>query len=286
MISHFRRLATAVFAVPVALTLTSHVAMAQRTTAEPFAWEGSLVAGQTLEIKGVNGSIDAVPTTNGTARVEAVRSGRRNDPNEVEIAVVEHAGGATICAVYPSSGSRANECLPGDAGRISSRRNDVQVEFTVAVPDGVALVANTTNGSIEAEGLTGPIVAHSTNGDVRVEGGARVIARTTNGSITIASAGEADARTTNGQITARLGSMTSTDPLDFRTTNGSITLDVPPDANFDIDASTSNGGIETALPITVQGRLGRNNLTGRIGSGGREVRLRTTNGRISIESGV
>jgi hypothetical protein len=43
----------------------------------------------------------------------ATKHGRRSDPAEVEIEVVEHAGGVTICAVYPSPGSRPNECRQG-----------------------------------------------------------------------------------------------------------------------------------------------------------------------------
>jgi hypothetical protein len=261
-------------------------AEAQRRTADPFNWEGTLEPGQTLEIKGVNGPIRAIAASGRVARIEATRTARRSDPDEVEIAVVEHSGGVTICAVYPASGGRANECLPGDEGRISARRNDVDVAFTVEVPASVAFLAKTTNGSIEAQGLTGVVEARSTNGNVRVAGGERVIARTTNGSIAIRSAGEADARTTNGQIEARLGSLAGSGPLDFSTTNGSIVLDVPAGSNFEVDAQTSNGSIETDFPILVQGRISRNSLSGRIGEGGRQIRLRTTNGRISIESGV
>ena len=44
----------------------------------------------------------------------AQRTGRRNDPEDVRLEVVEHAGGVTICAVYPSKdAARPNECRPG-----------------------------------------------------------------------------------------------------------------------------------------------------------------------------
>jgi Putative adhesin len=293
MIEPSRRMAKAPALVAAAVAAAACVGTfsptpveAQRRNAATFSWDGALDAGQTLEIKGVNGSINAIATSSPTARVEAARSGRRNDPAEVQIEVVEHAQGVTICAIYPSSGLRSNECLPGDEGRISARNTDVQVDFTVEVPATAILRARTVNGSIEAQGLAGPVEANSTNGNVRVEGGERVVARTTNGSIDILSAGGAEATTTNGQIRARLGSLAGDGPLDFSTTNGSIVLEVPSDSNFDIDARTGNGRIDTDLPITVQGSISRRSLNGSIGAGGRDVRLRTINGRISIESGV
>ncbi len=81
----------------------------------PFEWTGQVADGQWLEIKGVGGAVNAVPASGDTIAVTAVRRGLRNDPNEVEIVVVEHGDGVTICAVYPSSGDRPNECTPGEA---------------------------------------------------------------------------------------------------------------------------------------------------------------------------
>jgi hypothetical protein len=54
--------------------------------------------------------------------VEAVKIGRRGDPDEVVIEVVPHSDGITICAVYPNSGwGFSNECSPGRKGRMNVR---------------------------------------------------------------------------------------------------------------------------------------------------------------------
>jgi hypothetical protein len=254
-----------------------------QTTAPTFTWDGVLADGETLEIKGVNGSIQAVPASGSRASVVATRSARRSDPTEVEIVVVEHSEGITICAVYPSSGLNRNECLPGDEGRLGARNNDVQVEFTVQVPAEVDFVARTTNGEVNTISLAGRVEAYSTNGDVAIDGASSAIARTTNGSVVIRSAGEADAHTTNGEIEAYLQDLSAATPLDFSTTNGSITVGLPSTTNASIDARTTNGRITSDLPITVQGSMRRNRLEGMIGNGGREIRLRTTNGSIRLE---
>jgi hypothetical protein len=256
----------------------------QTRTADPFRWDGSVAPGSTVEIKGVNGSIRAVSATGSSVVVDAVRTGRRNDPTEVEIVVVEHAGGVTVCAVYPSALLQRNECLPGDEGRIGARNNDVQVAFTVQVPATANFSARTANGAVSAVGLTREVVATSTNGDVNVEGGTEVLARTTNGSVSIRTSGSASARSTNGSISADHTGLTEGEgPLTFSTTNGPITLRLPANTNATINASTTNGGIESDLPVTVQGNLRRNRLMGTIGTGGRTIELRTTNGRIHLE---
>jgi hypothetical protein len=256
---------------------------AQVRQAESFEWQGRIASGGTLEIKGVNGPVSAVPASGTTARVRASRTGRRSDPAEVEIAVVEHAGGVTICAVYPSRGLRRNECRPGSEGRIGALNNDVQVSFIVEVPATADFVAQSTNGPVTAENLAGSVTGHTTNGDIRIQGGSRAFARTTNGSVTIRTSGEAVARTTNGKIVAHIGDLSGHTPLSFSTTNGSITLGIPDGASATIDAGTTNGRIHTDFPITMQGSLSRTRLAGTIGEGGRTIQLRTTNGGIRIE---
>src|SRR5215813_12617540 len=76
-----------------------------------FNWHKALAAGKTIEIVGVNGSIDASGTSAGEVEVSATKRGRKSDPESVRIDVVEHADGVTICAVYPTPrGEAENEC--------------------------------------------------------------------------------------------------------------------------------------------------------------------------------
>ena len=116
---------------------------------DDFRWHGKIGAGQSIEIKGVNGSIHAVPARGEEVEVTAVKRGRRSDPADVTIQILEHAGSVTICALYPSHHSgRSNECAPGDEGRMDTQNNDVDVEFTVQVPPGVRFIGRTVNGAV------------------------------------------------------------------------------------------------------------------------------------------
>ena len=136
---------------------TAAILVGGPVAAEDFQWRGRVAAGKTVEIKGVNGAIDATAASGDEVEVTATKKGRRSDPGSVRIEVVEHGEGVTICAVYPDVDGRRNECRAGDGGHMNTRDNDVSVHFTVRVPRGVAFAPRTVNGDVEAEGLEGDV---------------------------------------------------------------------------------------------------------------------------------
>ena len=102
--------------------------------AQDFQWHGAIAPGKAIEIKGINGDVQAEPSGSNEVEVVAVKRASRDNPDTVRIEVVPHAGGVTICAVYPSrDGQRPNECKPGEGGRMNVQNNDVTVRFTVCV---------------------------------------------------------------------------------------------------------------------------------------------------------
>ena len=68
-----------------------------------FEWTGQVAEGLAIEIKGVSGSIDASWTSGGDVEVYALKEGTDDDPSTVTIEVLQHAGGVTICAMYPDA---------------------------------------------------------------------------------------------------------------------------------------------------------------------------------------
>ena len=79
-----------------------------------FEWRGQMAPGHGIEIKGINGSVRAVAARGNEVEVTATRTARRSNPADVRFEVVPHAGGVTICAVYPAGpGQPPNECQPG-----------------------------------------------------------------------------------------------------------------------------------------------------------------------------
>jgi putative adhesin len=256
-------------AIPAALLLwLSSAGLAAAQQANPFVWNGVLSAGQTLEIKGVNGSVRAEPAAGAQAEVTAVKRGRRSDPASVSVQVVINpSGGVTICTIYPSTAGQQNACQSGEGGRMTVHDNDVTVDYTVKVPAGVRFVGRTVNGSVTARSLQGD-----------VEG------RTVNGRVDISTTGLASASTVNGAIDVSLGTLW-TEPLEFSTVNGSITVKVPQAIDAQVRAEMMNGSFSSDLPLIVQtSRNGGRRITGVIGNGGRELSLRTLNGSIHLDA--
>jgi putative adhesin len=232
---------------------------------EDFHWSGSVAAGAAVEIKGVNGAIEATGAPSGEVDVTAVKKGRKSDPAGVKIEVVEHDGGVTICAVYPSEGGAPNECKPGEGGRMRVRDNDVNVEFRVKVPAGVRFVGRTVNGSITASHIAADAEAHTVNGGVELD-----------------ATGTARAETVNGGIKARMGRADWNGELKLKTVNGGIDVAVPAGVSAEVKASTVNGDIQTDFPLTVTGRISHRSIQGTIGGGGRLLEMETVNGGIQL----
>jgi len=221
---------------------------------------------KSIEIKGVNGSISAEKASGTEVTVEASKFARHSDVRSVTVQVVPHAGGVTICAVYPSSDwGRANECAPGSGGRMNANNNDVKVEFTVRVPAGVRFIGRSVNGEVEANSLSSDVVANTVNGKIR-----------------IATSAWAEAKTVNGSISARLGQAAADRPIEIETVNGGIDLELPPSMNATLHASTVNGHISTDFPLMIHGKFTNREITGAIGQGGPEMHLRTVNGSIEL----
>ncbi len=232
---------------------------------QEFRWNGRVDAGDLLEIKGVNGPISARPADGDEIEVVAVKTGRRSDPEEVRIDVIEHSGGVTLCAVYPTPRGRdENECGVGSDGHSNTERNDVQVSWEVRVPADVRFRGRTVNGDVAAMDLREDVDVATVNGDVE-----------------LATTGFAEARTVNGSIRARMDGAPRED-VSFETVNGSITLDVDQGLDADLDAEWLNGDLETDIPFQIQGRVGRRSARGSLNDGGRLIRLRTVNGSIRI----
>ena len=228
---------------------------------EEFDWTGSVKAGQTVEVKGVNGDVEAEPSTGGQVEVHAVKSGKRDDPSEIRIEVVEHGNGVTVCAIYPG---KDYSCEPG-AGGLGAQNNDVTVTFTVRVPSGANFAGRTVNGSVEAESIDGNVEATTVNGEIEAS-----------------AAGWVRASTVNGGIDVTMGRADWTGDLDLETVNGSVTVALPANASTEVRLKTLNGEIESDFPVEMKGKYGNRKADGTLGGGGRELEIESVNGSVKL----
>ncbi len=239
---------------------------------EDFSKSLPLKAGDRFTLENVNGDVALATWTEDRVEIKALKTarGREEDLAKVEIRVEESAGGVAVKAVWPKFPRRAR----------------VSVDFEIRVPEGVVLDrVGTVNGGIEVSGRFARADVGTTNGSVRVDGGSGELeASTTNGDIHIRGfEGRLEADTTNGRI--KMEDITVKGGLKAGTTNGGITLAVtsPETLNADLRAGTTNGHVSVDFPVTIQSlKQSKRRIEGRIGQGGPEISLHTTNGSISL----
>ena len=243
----------------------SAVSSPRETGQNDFQWHGAITAGSAIEINGIFGNIRAEATSGREVEVVANKHARRSNLDEVQIRILKHDGGVTICAVYPrGEPGEPNDCQPG-GGNSHTHNNDVRVDFTVRVPSSVRLVARTVDGDVDAASLNGDVEASSVLGNIR-----------------ISTAGYARARTITGSITASLGDANWPGQIEFETITGEITLRLPARANTELHAESISGVISTEFPLTIQGSVNRQEMNGTIGNGGRKLVLKTISGPIKL----
>ena len=109
--------------------------------------------------------------------------------------------------------------------------------------------------------------------------------RTSHGSIACrqVSAGRLHLRTSFGGIHLECSpSAPSGVQLDAATSHGSITCQAPARFAGSVDLDTSFGHIQAERPILIQGKVGRDHLTGTIGTGTGRIRLKTEFGNVTL----
>jgi hypothetical protein len=156
---------------------------------EEMRWHGWIPGGQVVEINNVLGNVRAEEATGDEVEVIALKHGT-DDPALVAIEVVEHKGGVTICAVYPSANpDHPFECRPSNGGgfRLAAaseseahirwdnggggdvRLSDLSVDFVVRLPKRLRFIGRTINGDVSANLVEQDVEAHSVRGDVKAE---------------------------------------------------------------------------------------------------------------------
>jgi DUF4097 and DUF4098 domain-containing protein YvlB len=129
----------------------------------------------------------------------------------------------------------------------------------------------------------GTLKAHSGSGDITIRDSQVGDSQLGSGSGDIAASdvhGGLKAGTGSGSITIS-GFPTSTWKLD--TGSGSIHFHSDANAKFTLDAESSSGDIDSKLPVTVSGHLGKKELRGPVNGGGPFVKMYTGSGDITLD---
>jgi hypothetical protein len=270
--------------MPVALALAaviSTTAGAQGTTTHrDFRWSGAVASGRWVYARNLNGSVRVERATGAQLEVVAVKRYRRGNPEDVTVQVTRVGSGegdVLVCALWRDITEDCDEggyrTYSGGNRRRGDRwyrdnDDDVSLEITVRVPNGVKIDVSSVNGGLEIDGVTSEVEAHTVNGGIDAR----------------SSGGPVNATTVNGDIDVRMGAI-GTGNLDFSTTNGSIEVTVPDGLNAEVTMRTVNGSVGADFPMTVNGRINPRRIAATIGKGGMRIDLSTVNGSIDLRKG-
>jgi hypothetical protein len=261
---------------------------AEETVTQSFSADGQ----QRVVVEMFNGTVDVVTSTDNTIKVDVIKRGggisqadAQDDLKNVDVTMTQD----------------------GDTIRVVAKRTDQRVDIgnsgasaKLRVPQGTILDLRSSNGPISSSGPVGDVKAQTSNGPIDVRGSSgQLDLNTSNGPITTNGGnGAIDAETSNGTIditadNALVTARTSNGPVRFngslaqgrsemRTSNGSLVVTLPADAQFVVDASTSNGKISSDFAVTAQD-FSDNHLSGTVGNDpGTTLDLQTSNGPIEI----
>jgi DUF4097 and DUF4098 domain-containing protein YvlB len=203
--------------------------------------------------------------------------------NRIEVTVSEPKDGDGINFHVSHRSAKLIVSLPVSSD-VSARSGDGSIDIE-QVTGRVQL--HSGDGSIRGRSLAGDVNAHSGDGSIKFESvNGTLNVDTGDGSIALdGMLTNVHARSGDGSVTihAEPGSTANAD-WDITTGDGSVTLAVPDGFGAELDAHTGDGGIrmEDITLSNVTGKIGRNTLRGRLGQGGRNVKVRTGDGSITV----
>lgn len=233
------------------------------TATAAFAFDGSLHAGQNLEIRNLAGRVRVRNGSGDKLAVRAVRTSEHGDPSKVLVRVEEGPDGTVVCVRYPPNTDRS--CGDRTEYRSGERdSNDVSVNFDVTVPRGVNVNAATVSGAVD------------------VDTDARATASAVSGSVTITALEVPHASTVSGPVHATARG-TSGD-ITVSSVSGNVRVSLPPGSGAHVSARSLSGRISAAgLPVE-RPRYGPGaRANGALGTGGRSVTASTVSGSVTID---
>lgn len=151
------------------------------------------------------------------------------------------------------------------------------------------LELRTGDGSIRASNVEGELVLHTGDGSVAVDRAAgRLALETGDGGMDVTGRFTAvRMHTGDGSIVYRVEpGAAMADDWDISTGDGSVALYLPDGFGAELDVRTGDGRIRSDLGVTAGGRddESRRTLTGRLGDGGKRLRVRSGDGTITLKS--
>lgn len=219
-------------------------------------WTGTVAPDQQVEVRTLAGSITVEPVLGN--QVEAVAHGAQA---AARLRVASTPAGLLICT---QDAIDADVCSheTWHVAPAPTTVTPVEVPLTVQVrvPHHVVVVARTRDGSVDATGLSGAVVAESSQGDLAIG---------TRGAVQ-AQAG--------GDVTLHLGATTWTGTSQVSAA-GDVRVMLPEAADVDVTARSAGGVVTSNVPL---GRDASGAYRARLGTGARSLAVQASDGVVQL----
>jgi len=215
--------------------------------------------------------------------VDALEVKSSQDGDAINVEVLKPRGTFGF-GVRVSGSARLNVWLPRES-HVNARSGDgsILVEHVKGTVD-----LHTGDGGIRLNDVSGELRLNTGDGSITADAvQGRLAVDTGDGAVTIA--GDVSTlriHTGDGSIIYRAEAATSMmEDWDITTGDGAILLYLPQDFSAELDAHTGDGGIRNDLDVAAGGKsdISRRTVRGRIGDGGRQLRIRTGDGAITLK---
>ena len=162
-----------------------------------------------------------------------------------------------------------------------------RVDIAIHMPTEGRVDLHTGDGSIRLSNFKGNMDVRSGDGHQEIEAVDGSL-RAQSGDGRIRAAGRFDGleiSSGDGSIDARaLPGSAAVSNWDLHAGDGSISLELPDNFAADVDLHTSDGHISLDMPI--EGRLGQNNIHGKLNGGGKLLTIHTGDGSIRLQKSI
>lgn len=221
------------------------------------------------------------PSQEAVDRLEVAVS---QDGNRVTVEVKKPTGEFWSIMGHSSPSARLIVTMPKD-GDVTAKSGDgsIRIEHVHGNLD-----LRTGDGSIRANDVSGRLVLNTGDGSITLDGAEGDLElETGDGGVSVAGKlGSVKLHTGDGSITFRAepGSVMK-DDWSITTGDGGVALYLPSDFGAELDAHTGDGSVRSDIQVTGAGaEKNRTNVRGRLGSGGKLLRIRTGDGSIHLRT--
>jgi len=273
-----------------------------RSLLSGIPWSESAQGMETLTFPPPRGGLLRVQNANGKTRVVG------EERKDVEVIACKRAraesseAAARLLEEIQVSETQTNGALELEVQIPKKWNRHGAANLEIHVPRELRVEVSASNGKVSLEGLRGGAKARSSNGAVTVTDvvgdidiftsnakvecsttRGRLVARSSNGKIELEDhRGSVDASTSNGLISASIAEV-GRDGVLLATSNGRIALELPEKVDAELDVHVDNGVIRTHRDLGGASPQPTGRLRVTLGAGGPPVKLRTSNGSISLK---